>query len=209
MRKRKPRLCRKKQSDDGGCDFAARPGLPATAQPVLWSPLVDPAILLVTDRPELLPLAPLPPHGDIDAERDSPEGRHALDPTIPTQLLFLPGTASDEPLAALIPFDDDTPDRIEAVTRAWRAWYGRSVPRDTRMTPDQRRRLRLKLQAADGRTNGASYREIGIAIFGEARVFAEPWKTSSLRDTVIELVQGGFDLIAGGYLKLLRHRRRS
>jgi hypothetical protein len=183
--------------------------LPATAQPVLWSPLIDSAILLVTDRPDLLPPAPLPPHGDIHAGRNSPEGRHALDPTIWTQLLFLPGTTSDEPLAAVIPFDNDTLDRIEAVTRLWRAWYGRTVPRDTRMTPDQRRRLRFKLQAADGRMNGASYREIGVAIFGEARVSIEPWKTSSLRDTVIELVEGGFDLIAGGYLRLLRHRRRA
>lgn len=155
-----------------------------------------------------MPPVSLPPHGDIDAEWDSPEGCHALDPTILAQLLFLHGTTSCEPLAALIPFDDDTLDRIEAVTRVWRAWYGRTVPRDTRVTPDQRRRLRLKLQAADGRMNGASYREIAIAIFGEARVSAEPWKTSSLRDTVIELVEGGFDLIAGGYLKLLRHRRR-
>lgn len=200
---------RKKPSNDGGCDFAARPGLSAAAQSILWSPLVDPAILLVTKRPTVLPSTPLPPHAAIDAGHDSPEGRHALDPTILTQLLFLNGTTSSEPFAALIPFDDDTLDRIEAVTRAYRAWYGRTLARDTRVTPDQRRRLRLKLQAADGRLNGASYRQIAIAIFGELRVSAEPWKTSSLRDMVIELVEGGFDLIAGGYLKLLRHRRRS
>ncbi|WP_374651042.1 DUF2285 domain-containing protein [Dongia sp.] len=123
--------------------------------------------------------------------------------------VLLDGADPDAPLAALIPLDEETLSRIEAVTRLWRAWNGRIVPRDTRLTLDQRRRLRLKIRAADGRMNGASYREIGIAIFGEVRVSAEPWKTSSLRDTVIELVQGGFDLIAGGYLKLLRHRRRS
>jgi len=123
--------------------------------------------------------------------------------------VLLGGIDPDTPLAALIPFDEETLSRIEAITRVWRTWSGRTVPRDKRMTLDQRRRLRLKIQAADGRMNGASYREIGMAIFGAARVAAEPWKTSSLRDTVIELVQGGFDLIAGGYLCLLRHRRRS
>lgn len=119
------------------------------------------------------------------------------------------GVDPNEPFAALISFDEDTLGRIEAAERAWRAWKGRAVPRDTRMTPDQRRRFGLKLQAADGRRNGASYREIAVAIFGEARIAAEPWKTSSLRDTVIELVEAGFDLIAGGDLALLRHRRRS
>lgn len=82
------------------------------------------------------------------------------------------------------------------------------MPRDTRMTDDQRRRLRLKLQAADGRMNGATYREIAFAIFGRARVAAEVWKTCSLRDAVIELAESGRNLISGGYLQLLRHRRR-
>lgn len=164
--------------------------------------------MLATERPDLLPSAPPPPHIAVNTERVSPEGRYALDPNTQLQILLLGGVTPNDPLAALIPFDEQTLDRIEGVTRLWRAWYGRPVPRDTRMTPDQRRRLRLKLQAADGRMNGASYREIATAIFGDARVSAEPWKTSSLRDAVIELVEGGLDLITGGYLKLLRHRRR-
>lgn len=196
-------------NDDGGCDFAARPALSASDQPVFWSPSADPAILIVTRRPELLPPASSPSRPDVGAARDSPEGRHAIDAAGQMRFVLLPGADPAMPIAALIPFDEHTLDRIEAAARAWRAWNGRVVRRDTRMTPDQRRRLALKLQAADGRRNGASYREIAIAIFGEARVTAEPWKTCSLRDTVIELVEGGFNLIAGGYLDLLRHRRRS
>ena len=57
--------------------------------------------------------------------------------------------------------------------------------------------------------NGASYREIAVAIYGEARVNTEPWKTSPLRDAVIALVEGGLALINGGYLQLLRQRRGS
>ena len=67
----------------------------------------------------------------------------------------------------------------------------------------------VKLRAADGHMNGATYREIAIAIYGAARVDTEPWRTSPLRDAVIAFVEGGLALIDGGYLQLLRHRRRS
>ncbi|NLS28321.1 hypothetical protein S2M10_33310 [Sphingomonas sp. S2M10] len=146
----------------------------------------------------------------IGVRRDSPEGSYALhvgDATI--QVLFLPGADPAGPLVALIPIDADMLDRIEALTRFWRSLYGRKVPADTRMTVQQRRRLRLMIQAADGRMSGASYREIGTVIYGAARVAAEPWKTSPLRDAVINLVEGGLAAIGGGYLQLLRHRRKS
>lgn len=64
------------------------------------------------------------------------------------------------------------------------------------------------LQAVDGRMSGASYREIADAIFGAARVADDPWKTSPLRDATIDLVKDGLSLIAGGYRRLLRRRRR-
>jgi hypothetical protein len=63
-------------------------------------------------------------------------------------------------------------------------------------------------QAADGRAAGASYREIGVALFGERRVLGEPWKTSPLRAAVIALARNASALIGGGYLALLRHRRK-
>lgn len=100
-------------------------------------------------------------------------------------------------------------DRVHALTRLWRDSRGVEPPADTRITAQRRRRLRLMMQAVDGRSHGASYREIAIAIYGHHRVAAEPWKTSSLRDAVIGLVEGGNAMIAGGYLDLLRHRRRS
>ena len=83
------------------------------------------------------------------------------------------------------------------------------MPPDTRMTIQQRRRLRLMMRVSDGRTNGASYREIAFTFFGAERVAANPWKTSSLRDTVIGLARADAAMIGGGYLQLLRHRRRS
>lgn len=77
------------------------------------------------------------------------------------------------------------------------------------MTTQQRRRLRLMMQASDGHANGASYREIATALYGHKRIAADPWKTSALRDAVIGLVEGATAMIGGGYLQLLRHRRRS
>ncbi|MGG6892289.1 DUF2285 domain-containing protein [Rhizobium sp. BR 315] len=125
------------------------------------------------------------------------------------QFLFLPDKVEDKRLAALIPLDTDILGRLEALSRFWRALQGGRIPPDTRMTAQQRRRLRLMMRAADGRGNGASYRDIAIAIYGGERVASDPWKTSALRDAAISLVEGGLDLIGGGYLKLLRHRRRA
>lgn len=146
----------------------------------------------------------------LGALRDSLEGRYAIrsDGRRSAQLLFLAGAGPDVPLAALLPLDGDTLGRAEALIRFWRASLARPVPPDTRLTVQLRRRLRLMMQAADGRANGASYREIAIVLYGLARVSAEPWKTSSLRDKVIGLVEGGSRMIDGGYLRFLCHRRR-
>lgn len=142
--------------------------------------------------------------------RHSDEGGHTVHPGDEAmQLLFLADTAENKPLAAVIPLDTDILGRIEALTRFWRALQGGSMPPDTRMTAQQRRRLRLMMRAADGRANGASYRDIAIALYGRERVAADPWKTSALRDAAIALVEGGFALIGGDYFKLLRHRRRA
>ncbi|NNM73212.1 DUF2285 domain-containing protein [Enterovirga aerilata] len=100
-------------------------------------------------------------------------------------------------------------DRVQSLIRLWRSLHGLSVPQDSRMTAQQRRRLKNMLRAADGRLHNADYREIAEAIFGVERVASDPWKTSALRDAVLDLVKDGFAMIDGGYRKLLRHRRRS
>lgn len=186
-------VCRTRRSDGGGYDFAARPALSATEQPVLWSPLTNPGIVI---------LAPL--HPGIGIARDSPDGRHVIGDSD----VVLDGVDPNQAVSCVI-LDRNTPDRLDATDRIWRASNGLPVPPDRRITPDRRRRLRHKIQAADGHSNGATLREIAIIIFGEARVAEEPWKTSSQRDRVIGLVKGSSELIAGDYVLLLRKRRRS
>lgn len=176
---------------------------------MLWTAQADPAVLLLTKPPDWL--AGTPPSLDLTDGRDSPEGhyaRYARD-TADIPLLFLPGTAPDARLAALVPIDGDSLDRIEALARFCRTWLGRPA-QDRRLTPFQRRRIPLELRAADAHAEGASYRDIAEAIHGAARVAREDdWRSSALRTEAIDLVKGGKALIADGYRKLLRHRRRS
>ncbi len=193
----------------GGYDFAARPSLSAAQQQVVWSVSDDPTTILLTSRPAFLPPTSNTHADKFIAGRDAPEGSYSalLEPALP--VLFLPGTSPNDQLAAVIPLDDELLDRIDALSRLSRTWFDRPSLRDTRMTADQRHRFRLRLRAADGRMSGATYREIAIAIYGAARIDTEPWKTSSLRDAVIAFVEAGIALINGGYLHLLRHRRRT
>lgn len=138
------------------------------------------------------------------------EGLHLsyVEKTGRIHLILLNTLASDQPISAHVPLDALGLDRIESLTRLWRSLHGHKVQPNTRMTAQQRRRLKNMLRAVDGRSNNAQYREIAEVIFGVERVAAEPWKTSALRDAVIDLVKDGFSMIDGGYRKLLRHRRR-
>lgn len=175
---------------------------------MVWSPSHNPALIALTHRPDFLPSARNTLTNRFGAEHKGPEGAYAALPDHDLHILFLPGASPKDQLAAVIPIDDDILDRIDALARLSRASLERPPLRDTRMTADQRRRFRMRLRAADGRMNGATYREIAVAIYGAARVESDPWKTSPLRDAVIGFVEAGMALIGGGYLKLLRHRRR-
>jgi hypothetical protein len=126
-----------------------------------------------------------------------------------TQVVILHGANVDGKLSALIPLDGNTLGRIEALARFYSAQLGRAIPPDTRLTSQQRRRLRFMIQAIDGRINAATYREIANAIYGASRVADMPWKTSPLRDSAIALVKDGIAMVGGGYKQLLIHRRRS
>ncbi len=122
--------------------------------------------------------------------------------------IVTPDVGPSAPLAAVIPLDRDGLDRIDALSRLYRALYRLPVPPDRRLTTQQRRRLRNMLRAADGRSHGAGYREIAEALYGAASVAVYPWKSSPLRDSTMDLVRDGRAMIAGGYRKLLRHSRR-
>jgi hypothetical protein len=155
------------------------------------------------------PPFPRPIALDLPSQAEAEEGRYgAFGTDGPVPFLKMAGRIDPGSMAILLPLDDDLPGRIEAIQRFWQMLKARPVPRDTRVTPYQRQRFRLMMQVADGRATGASYREIGIALYGERRVLGEPWKTSPLRAAVIALARNASALIEGGYLGILRHRRK-
>jgi hypothetical protein len=118
---------------------------------------------------------------------------------------------SGTPLAARIDLDGDVRHHANAALRFCtmaRADRGRRQTRSRAVRAEYPivRQARM-LQAFDGRRAGATYRAIAIAIFGEKAVAeAEPWKTSSLRNTVITLAENAATLVEGGYRNLLRPR---
>lgn len=99
-------------------------------------------------------------------------------------------------------------DRIEAIYRLLASLYGRAIPPDTRLTRQQRARLARALRAFDGQRMGATQREIAEVLFHIGSLDRDSWQASSARYAVMALLREARAMIAGGYRRLLRHRRR-
>lgn len=203
--------CPKRWRPAGDCDFAAQPRLSASEQPVFWSEDANTSVL------RLVRSIPVPADDQItlraflDGEvKSAPDALHILLRSLDPGLVVIldARSAPEDPLAALIPLGRDGLDRLAALERLLRHLHGYKVPPDRRLTTQQRRRLKAMLQAVDGHQQYARQREIAEAIFGIDRVALEPWQTSPLRDVVRDLLKDGAAMIAGGYRRLLRYRRR-
>ncbi|WP_427144820.1 DUF2285 domain-containing protein [Rhizobium pisi] len=120
----------------------------------------------------------------------------------------LSGSMNGDALAAVIPLDEMTPDRLTALGRFWSAATGRAVPPDPRMTPQRLRRARQMLRAIDARETGATYRTIAQFLFPQHENDAASWVGSAIRETTIRLARDGMKLVHGGYRALLRRPRR-
>ncbi|WP_082143625.1 DUF2285 domain-containing protein [Nitratireductor soli] len=112
------------------------------------------------------------------------------------------------PLVALVPLGLDGFDRVEAILRLLSSLHGRKPPPDTRLTGQQRARARRMLQAFDGRRDGATQQEIAEVIFRTGKLTRDEWQAASERHAIMSLLASARAMIAGGYRKLLRHRRR-
>nr|WP_282638966.1 DUF2285 domain-containing protein [Xanthobacter autotrophicus] len=197
----------------GGCDFPVRPSLKATEAPVFWSAEDDTGAVLLTSAPPILPadsdvLATL---SEAAAYLDE-QGAHTLHDLGNGQRLHvvrLAGAAADGALAAIVPLDLDGFGRIEAVTRLLKSLYARAIPPDTRLTRQQLARARRMLQAVDGHRNGANQQEIADVIFRLKKPTRDEWQAAPERYATMDLIKDGLAMVAGGYRKLLRHRRRS
>ena len=124
-------------------------------------------------------------------------------------LQILDGAVSSEAITvAVVPLDPEGFDRIEAIRRFLSALHGRAIPPDTRLTRQQRARLRRMLQAFDGYRAGATQQEIAQVILKIGPLDRDEWQASSARHTIKALLRDAHSMVAGGYRKLLRHRRQ-
>lgn len=64
------------------------------------------------------------------------------------------------------------------------------------------------LQAFDGDRDGATQQEIAQVLFNIGHLDRHAWQASYARHGVKALLRDARVMIAGGYRKLLRHRRR-
>lgn len=123
------------------------------------------------------------------------------------QLQILDCAGDDRIAVAVVPLDLDGFDRIEAIRRFLAALHGRAIPPDTRLTRQQRARLRRMLRAFDGQRAGATQQEIAQVLLHVGKLDRDEWQASSARHAVKSLLRDARSMVAGGYRKLLRHRR--
>lgn len=123
-------------------------------------------------------------------------------------VVILAAPASGVPLAAVIPLDEDTLDRLAALTRVWARLRRPPAPPDDRVTPQRRRRLQQMLRVIDARQAGETYRAIAHALFPKHHIDPAAWAGDAIRETIIRLARDGFKLVEGGYRTILRRPRR-
>ncbi|WP_172273780.1 DUF2285 domain-containing protein [Caulobacter sp. RHG1] len=189
----------------GGCDFPVDPSLEADRAQVWWRPEVDAELIELQATSHDAVASGATPGWRLLATDLDAAGRARWSSGHGQQIrLALRGEHPDprRPLEAVVPLDAATPARLRALDRLARHLEGRKPPPDP-ITRQRRRRMAAMLRALDARASGAVYREIASVLFGAARVAAEPWKTSSIRDATLRLVRDGGAMAQGGYLSLL------
>lgn len=198
---------------NGGCDFLFDPDRSASETAIFWRPELvasvlmleaAPAVFRTAGRLEQLDLTHATRHAQPGGEGSivlaDPDGDHhlvagAIDPA--------------QPLAVLLPLDDNFHIRAEVALRFQRRLAGRAagpLPRALALTPRHRLRLVRMVRALDGRSAGATYREIAGVLFDTPGQSATEWKTSPIRAQTIRLVKDAQTMMRGGYLRLLAGR---
>ena len=124
--------------------------------------------------------------------------------------LWLKGERPALPMAALVPLDETVLLRLAGLMRLKRRLDRHPagpLPSAWQITARLRKRLLDMIRALDGRAEGASYRQVAVALYGPEAVARFPWKTSSVRGQTIRLVSDAVVMMEGGYRKLLRASR--
>ncbi len=201
------------QPSNGGCDFLLDPDRSASETAIIWRPEVFASVLILESAPAVFRTARPLEQRDLahDTIHAQPRGEGAIILADPDGDHHLVADAIDlaQPLAVLLPLDDSFHIRAEAALRFQRRLFGRATgppPRALTLTPRYRQRLVRMVRALDGRSSGATYREIAAVLFETHQRSATAWKTSSIRAQTIRLVKDAETMVRGGYLRLLAGR---
>lgn len=181
---------------------------------VIWQPQLTAVTVILDSVPEGFDGMAIDPLtlGGLLLNRAGGDGRHVVVADAAGEhRLWLRNATPGQPLAAIVPLDQDFVTRIASLLRFHRILFGQSagpLPRGWPLTAYRRTRLGLMLRALDLRLAGATYRDIAIALGkSEAdRLPATEWKTSAARSFVYRLVRDATRLMNGDYRKLLRIR---
>lgn len=154
--------------------------------------LLAPAPPPFTSKVTLLGLHPT-------TSRQADDGLHLLVPG-GHQLLVLGQPSADQPLALVLPVDVQA--RLRWLTASSTFAIDRVLDP---LTPAQRSRHRLALQAYDGRVDGASEREITSVLFDRDDLpRGAAWKADEVRAQTLRLIAGARRYVGGAYRRLLR-----
>ncbi|HWL46785.1 MAG TPA: DUF2285 domain-containing protein [Sphingomonadaceae bacterium] len=185
------------------------------SETVIWRPELTAVTVILDTAPEgytgAKAIDPLT-LGALLADRAGIDGRHVVVADAAGEhRLWLRDPTPGRPLAAIIPLDRDFGTRIASLLRFHRRLFAKQsgpLPRGWPLTVYRRARLELMLRALDLRMDGATYREIAIALGKDevARLSATEWKSSAARSFVYRLVRDGTAMMNGDYRKLLRIR---
>lgn len=121
------------------------------------------------------------------------------------QVVIPRDAGTGEPLALTTPLDGHLAVRLSAAEALRRVIEGRPQPAPSRSTLS-RRRATLMLRACDGRTGGASYREVAAHLLAAAPEGGAAWRVSNARDVAIRLCRAAQRAVKDGYLRLLAQR---
>jgi hypothetical protein len=199
---------------DWGCLYSSQPTLNARHATVFWRPDLNPRALRMTALP-----APVPHPAEVFSLAEMKCSSVLLHcPRGEQHLLFrdngrglqlaINGTDLRSKVQLVI---DGTPDPIIARGQLWsyRCFVdlqltGKLVPSHFQREPLSPR-LKQVLRALIGAQAGASHREIAGMLFGQNRTSAE-WNARGrpLRYRVRRTIHRGFELMEGGYRKLVR-----
>jgi len=180
---------------------------------VFWRPEVFPGTVILAPAPkgfEGKSLAALPDLAPLVIDRQDGAEHHVVlaDPD-GDHYLWQPDGDSGRGLAVILPLDDASDLRLEAIGRLLRRLRGQPsgpLPSGLRLTPQQRLHLIQRLHALDFHLVGAGPRDIAAALLDKnaALLPAIEWKSSATRRKANRLIRDALALMNGGYRKLLR-----